>query len=404
MTFYDNLRPASFRGANFKVQAADDGRGRATVIHEFPLRDQVYVEDLGLAQRTIEITAFVIGQSFETERDTLIKALEQPGPGTLIHPWLGSFRVSLAEPARVTHNAEQAGLVMFQLKFVEDGEPAAPSPSLDFPGLSQAAALAARLLAGRSLDLGFQWTGVTAEALEAGQLWAGGLFDLLAPVYPAAEFTPPTIDGDAAVFRRQIDRAGSFSGLVDNFWSKTDFRYNAPAAKTAAWGLMAIAAETPALEIPDHYGSIRRRAAANEKACLDYQREMCGLEALRALAWLTPNSAEEARRLREAAMALGDRLLNLATSDEVYQAVGRLHTTAQRALAESASRAPKVGINTETEITPALTIAWRRALVDSAGSDPESALADITRRNNIRHPGFVPAEPIEVLRVNQIHG
>ena len=46
--FYANLRPASFRGVPFKVMDSDDGRGRATVIHEFPMRDQVYVEDLGL--------------------------------------------------------------------------------------------------------------------------------------------------------------------------------------------------------------------------------------------------------------------------------------------------------------------------------------------------------------------
>ncbi len=404
MTFYENLRPASFRGVPFKVQGTDDGRGRATVIHEFPLRDQVYVEDLGRAQRTIEVTAFVIGPAFEAERDTLIQALEKKGPGTLIHPWLGSFLVSLAEPAKVSHSAEQAGLVMFQLKFVEDAAPNAPAPGLDFPGLSQAAALAARLLAGNSLDLGFQWESVTAEALETGQFWAGGLFDLLAPVYPAAEFNPPAIDDRAAVFQRQIRRAGSFSQLVAGFWPKVDFRYNAAAAKTAAWGLLGIAAETPAPAIPAHYGSIRRRTAANEKACLDYQREMCGLEALRALAWLTPDSAEEARRLRETAMAVCDELLNLATSDEVFQSIQRLHTTAQRALAESAGRAPRVAVNTEAEITPALTIAWRRVLVDSAGDDPETVLADIVRRNTIRHPGFVPVEPVEILRERQLLG
>lgn len=398
MSFYDNLRPASYRGATFKVQAADDGRGRATVIHEFPLRDQVYVEDLGLAQRTIEVTAFVIGPGYEAEREALIKALEQKGPGTLIHPWLGSYLVSLAEPARISHSADQAGLVMFQLKFVEDGVADAPSPGLDFPGLSQAAAQAARLLVGQSLDLGFQWEKVTAEALGAGQLWAGGLFELLAPVYPAAEFSPPTIDDSAAIFQRQINRAGSFSQLVDGFWPEIDFRYGSAAAKTAAWGLLGIAAETPALEIPRNYGSIRRRTAANVKACLDYQREMCGLEGLRALAWLTPDNTDEARRLRETAMALCDGLLNLATSDEVFQAIQRLHTTAQRALAESAGRAPRVAVSTEAEISPALTIAWRRVLVDSAGANPEEILANIVRRNNLRHPGFVPVEPIEVLR------
>ena len=396
--FFENLRPASFRGATFGVRDAGDGRGRATVIHEFPLRDQVYVEDLGLAKRTIDITAFVVGPDYESRRDALIEALEKKGPGNLVHPWLGTFQVSLAEPATVSHSADQAGLVTFQLKFVEDSTPDTPAPSLDFPAISQARALAARLLAGRSLDLGFQWQNVTAEALEAGHIWAEGLYDLLAPVYPSGELSPPAIDDRAAVFQRQINKAGSFSALVDGFWPQIDYRHDAAAAKTAAWGLLNIAAETADMEIPYGLGSIRRRTAENKKACLDYQREMSGLEALRAMAWLEPDSAAEARRLRETAMMLADRLLNLAGGDEFFQAIQSLHTSAQRALAEAAGRAPRVAVNTEAEVTPALNIAWRRVLADAAGGDPEEVLADIVARNNIRHPGFVPAEPIEVLR------
>ncbi|MDL2226543.1 DNA circularization N-terminal domain-containing protein [Deltaproteobacteria bacterium OttesenSCG-928-M10] len=398
INYYANLRPASFRGVPFKVMDASDGRGRATVIHEFPLRDQVYVEDLGLARRTIDITAFVIGPEYESERDALIKALEEKGPGSLVHPWLGSFQVSLAEPAQISHDANQAGLVTFQLKFVEDSPADAPQPGLDFPGLSQLRGLTARLLAGQSLDLGFQWQNVTAEALGAGHIWAEGLYDLLAPLYPSGEFTPPVIADTAAVFQRQLFQAGSFSALVENFWPEIDFRYNAAAAKTAAKGLLTIAAETPAEAIPYGLGSIRRRTAENEKACLDYQREMCGVEALRALAWLIPDSAEEARALRETAMAVCDRLLNLATSDEFFQALRQLHTSAQRALAEAAGRAPRVAVNAEAETTPALVIAWRRVLVDAAGGDPDEVLADIARRNNLRHPGFVPVQPVEVLR------
>lgn len=119
------------------------------------------------------------------------------------------------------------------------------------------------------------------------------------------------------------------------------------------------------------------------------------------MAWLTPDSSDEARLLREKAMAVCDRLLNLASGDEYFLGLQNLHTKAQQALAEAAGRAPRVIRNVEAEITPALAIAWRRVLVDSMGGQVEEVLADLAKRNKIRHPGFVPVEPIEVLRERQ---
>lgn len=423
MSLFDNLRPASYKGVPFKVQAAEDQLGRVTVIHKFPLRDKDYVEDLGRSARSVSITAFVVGPDFAAERDALIKVLEEKGPGTLIHPWLGEFLVSLAEPAMVSHESEQAGLVMFQLRFNEDSSGgSSPVSSLDFSSLAEVAAGAARELAGHSLDLNFQAENVTAEALAAGRTWAGGLSELLAPIYPASQFRPPVIDDNEAFFQEQIRQAGSFSALVDDFWPEIDYRHDSSAARTAAMGLleiavdyrhnssaakaakaaalglMEIAAATDVVKIPDNYGSIRKRTALNKKACLDYQRELSGVEALRAMAWIVPDNSGEARALREKAMALCDDLLNLANDDEFFMALQDLHTKAQRALTGAASQAPRVVSNIEAEVSPALAIAWRRVLVNGLGNDAEEVLDEIVLRNNIRHPGFVPALPIEVLR------
>lgn len=392
------LRPASFRGVPFGVFNADDTRGRSTVTHEFPQRDKVFVEDLGRAPRSIEINAFVVGPDYTLRRDALLAALEKPGPGTLIHPWLGSFLVSLTAPAVVSHSAENGGMATFQLKFVEDSAPESPGPKLDLPSISDLRAVAARALAALGLDSVFQWAGVTAEALAAGQAWASGLYNLLAPIFPAAGFQPPDISDSPAVFYAQIEKAGSLSALTEDFWPVLDYSRASSAAAKTAEGLLNLALGTETPPTPAILGAIRRQTAENQAACLTYQREMSLLEGLRALAWLVPESRQAADALREKALAALDFSLEQASGDDFFQAAQALHASAQRALAEAAGRAPEVVNVTEAASAPALVIAWRRVLAETSGADIEKAADDLARRNRVRHPGFVPAGELEVLR------
>ena len=48
---YEDLRPASFRGVSFQVDVASLSAGRRVQVHEYPQRDQPWVEDLGRATR-----------------------------------------------------------------------------------------------------------------------------------------------------------------------------------------------------------------------------------------------------------------------------------------------------------------------------------------------------------------
>lgn len=48
MSWKNKLRPASFRGASFGVESHQTEQGRRTQVHEYPGRDDPYVEDLGL--------------------------------------------------------------------------------------------------------------------------------------------------------------------------------------------------------------------------------------------------------------------------------------------------------------------------------------------------------------------
>ncbi len=72
MGWRENLRKGSFRGIPFFVDSSSAGFGRRNVLHEYPLRDTPYAEDLGRAQKEFTVEATVIGDDYLRKRDALI--------------------------------------------------------------------------------------------------------------------------------------------------------------------------------------------------------------------------------------------------------------------------------------------------------------------------------------------
>lgn len=114
------LRPASYRGARFHVEAGSKRSGRRNVTHEFPKRDDPYSEDMGRRARRWAITAYVIGDNYISARDALIRACEQEGPGLLIHPTIGEEQV-VCDHYHVVEVRQRGGMAEFELAFSEAG-------------------------------------------------------------------------------------------------------------------------------------------------------------------------------------------------------------------------------------------------------------------------------------------
>lgn len=123
----DQLQPASFRGVPFEVESDSSPAGRKTQTHEFVQRDQPFVEDLGRKTREFKLTGFVGGADCFQKRDALLAALDKPGPGELVHPWLGKLNVTAGEGCEYSHDRSEGGLVRFSLVFVEAGEKGFPA-------------------------------------------------------------------------------------------------------------------------------------------------------------------------------------------------------------------------------------------------------------------------------------
>lgn len=135
----DQLLQAQFRGVPFWIDRAAMTAGRRTVIHEYPLRDKPFVEDLGRATRTITLTAFVVGRDYVEQATKLLAAVEEPGSGQLVHPWLGEMTVTATAASTLTFD-DRLGYAAITLTFTESGDLEFPSISRDTKAASRQAA------------------------------------------------------------------------------------------------------------------------------------------------------------------------------------------------------------------------------------------------------------------------
>src|SRR4051812_40942378 len=95
--WWQQLQPGSWRGHSFITDVAVTSAGRRTALHEYPYRDSVWVEDLGRLPRRFAFRAWVTGDDVYQQRDAIMKACEQPGEGTLVHPTFGTVQCVLVE-------------------------------------------------------------------------------------------------------------------------------------------------------------------------------------------------------------------------------------------------------------------------------------------------------------------
>jgi prophage DNA circulation protein len=145
MSWRDNLRDASFRGVPFKIRSHTYGVGRRNIVHEYPYSDDPYAEDLGGFADDFSIEAYIIQTSdnnydYFAERDALINALKQKGPGKLVHPFLGDQMVVPVGRQSVTENFDSGGWARFTLSFSLAGDNIFPLEDIDPVGLVDTAA------------------------------------------------------------------------------------------------------------------------------------------------------------------------------------------------------------------------------------------------------------------------
>lgn len=227
-----SLQPASFRGVPFGVFTANMKTGRRTAVHIYPERDEVWVEDLGLGTRTFMFRGFLVGDDVYAQRDAMLAAVEAPGPGTMVHPSIGSRTVSVVDFAAI-ETAERGRVVELEFTFIQTAGKVYPLATKQtqsgvigaVSGVISAIASDFNTYVAGPLAYGTQ---VVQKVTSTVSLWQSTALSLI---------------GDAGMV------AGAVRGLVGNFGRFSSGNVSSPASSTATMSTLlssAITARTAA--------------------------------------------------------------------------------------------------------------------------------------------------------------
>lgn len=425
MSWTDRLQAASFRGVAFKVDGDDLQIGRRTVVHEYPGRDTPSVEDMGRETREYAITAYLIGPDFIAERDRLIAALEQVGPGELVSPWYGRMNVVVMGKQRISHSKKDGRMCVVSFTFVESGEDEWPT----------ATPLGSSLLAGRSTSLLDRAQSAFASAfgldglpewmsmatVEHASALLGDVADMLGSADGKMSAAMRLMQGDlgvlmpppstAWIFSRRLadvlDAGKGSSSTARSLLSLSNRTATASQTQSArpvgVWpsaaqdkqqadrltnsvselvrvNLIASSAQAVALmPPPSQPTTTQARAPALDSVVVTPPAEAID----------TPTH-DELEETRQTIIAAIDKESERTTDDGVYQALRDLRRELVSTLRQQQQHSSKLVSRTPSDTVPALVLAaeW----YDDAGRADE-----LIAKNNLSHPGFVPPDPLRTL-------
>ncbi|MCD4483747.1 DNA circularization N-terminal domain-containing protein [Chromobacterium vaccinii] len=428
----------SWRGRPFFFKSAGAEVGRRNVLHEYPYRDIPYGEDLGRAARVYRVTALFIGPTAAKDLQLLLDDLEAPGPGELDHPYHGRLLCQLQAKASVRDPDFVGGVAEVEMVFVEAGQNLEPNAADDTDAQLDEAADEA--LAASGEELSRNWlddiVGLAEEAAAVVEQLCATLESFLAPLDAALAFVDGVINAVQRIINAPLALVGRIQGRIQSLigrlrnpfsglssWRKLlrgDVLHpyqtlepnrgrrpsDAPPLASArpAWAVAAaqrIASQQRAGGGASSGGvpaGSRGAAQSGQTQTLplmppsltDYVRRVLVIEAARSIPRAQFESKAELQQAREVILdALNVELQ--AAPDTLYPAMQALRQAVARSLAARAPTVAELDILTTHATLPALVVAYQ------ATGGVEVA-ADLVARNGVRHPGFVPAGRLEVLR------
>ena len=396
MSWRDYLHKASFRGAEFFVEDAEGGFGRRTAVHEYPLRDKPYVEDLGRRAREIQLDAYVLataanGFDYVPARDALIRATEEPGPGALVHPYLGELTVTLIE-ARLKESTGEGGLARFRFTFIEAGEATFPAATANTAALVEEksdtaiAAIEEDFSESFSVEDFPQFVSIEAitqigNGLAALDAAVRGLTTLPAGVAAYMTALSGVRDSLSSLILSPLALAARITHLVADLNGLVEAPAAALQTLRTFFSFGAADSLYPALSVPRSTPS-RTRQADNQAAVLALYARAAVVESVRAAAAMDYASYQDAAAVRGELSGAIDTLLD-AAGDPLFVALTDLRVAMVRDITTRGANLARVVSYRPGATLPALALAYD--LYGDATRDQE-----IVTRNRISHPGFVP--------------
>lgn len=390
MSWRERLRPGSFRGVAFHIDTDERPAGRRAQVHEYPQRDEPYTEDLGRQTRRYRISAYLLGPDYDQALQALIEALDQPGPGTLVHPFYGELQVvCLGDGTRISHDRREGGYCRIAMSFVEAGQLRYPEGQVNSRVQARTSADLLDQAALADFAAVFDVVSWPDYVRAAAEDLVGDLSDFVADGFMAAPLELTDLLSDfvgtaTSALSTPMDLGRSVQGMVGDVAGLLDSGDRLD----------------PLLDLGRFSGSTETALfdTAARRAQADNTRALAGLIRRAALAETARTTADMEWGVLDDALTARDRIggsldaeaQRPAISDRTFRALTELRTTTVRDITRRAASVPQLRTVRPSTPMPALVLAYD--LFEDAGRESE-----IVTRNRIRHPGYLPAEELAVL-------
>jgi prophage DNA circulation protein len=116
-----DLWPASFKGVPFWIDRDTEEGGRRAAVHEFPHGDNAFIEDMGQRAKSFSVTAYLVGDTSDSDASTLSSTFDSDGAGTLVLPINGPITNCLCKEFVRTRTKDKMGFVAYEAKFWMNG-------------------------------------------------------------------------------------------------------------------------------------------------------------------------------------------------------------------------------------------------------------------------------------------
>lgn len=425
--WFDRLRPASFRGIAFEVEAAEKEFGPRTITHEFPLRTDPAQEFIGQLPDNFTLEAIIIADDLTEKMIAFEAALIKQEPGRLVHPWYGELDVVVSGPARVRLTTGEGRVARYSIPFQREGGKLSPLTSVNTGGKVSTLADATKASAISDFASIFSLRGqservvtktlsslkaVTEDVLSRyglsgySSLISTGEMSSAVSWLQSAYTSGLSGVASSALASIMSGSLGGIVGLGDQIWTlfavsgsgpatQSAYATPAPAASPSASPLSGALIDMASVgaDLPPVAQTVPAMAvaAANQGAIVTLARIGAATEAVRAASSEGWESQQAAIAWRDASLdtlgGLADKSAELGWS-ATWRALVDLRAAVSTDVTTRAAPLPRLSTYQPVATMAASLIAYRFD-GDTLGTLFARA-EDIRRRNAIRHPGFVP--------------
>ena len=392
------LRPASFRGVRFQVEDVEYGGGRRLVTFEYPQRDVPNTQDLGRSARSLEFDAFLVGEDYVAQANNLLVALEKGGAATLVHPWFGSMTVNAGRYRLRLNRA--LGFAAISISCVESG-------ALEFPQVAIATPAASKKAAGSLLDAlkarfagVFKTLGYINYVASQAIVYYGKVLTILSnPLFALASSLgfgtlPGNLSSLAALISDPAGLVTGFSNLLDiSGLAKAGAIGTSDAITVPMVSGLTAMATSAALAAPadaPYSTATMAQVQTNQAAILASARQNLLVQAVGLSSYIQCAVYDDTIAVRDLLAAALDAEALQADGDGLYFALMDARAAMWNDLTTRSANAARLLTWTPPVVMPMLVVAYR-FYGDAARAD------EITARNKIANPGFVPVEALQVL-------